>query len=56
MEARYIFIYANGAFDGVVNLRELRVFGSPSLTKTASIFKSVPNDPSSPDLVAQNLV
>ena len=56
MIAQYIFIYSNGSQYNVINLRELRVFSSPSLTKTASVFSSVPNDANYPNLIAENLV
>ena len=56
MYARYIYIFSNGSLGEVINIREFRVFGSKSLTKSATVFRSVPNDSNFPNLVASNLV
>ena len=37
---RYVFIVANEAHNNVVNLKEVLVFGSINLSKTATIVKS----------------
>ena len=39
MIAQYIFIKNGGSHDNIINLRELRVFGTKNLTKTASVFR-----------------
>ena len=56
MEARYIYIFSGNSNSYAINLLELRIFGSQSLTKTATVVRSLPNDPGSPNLIAQNLV
>ena len=54
MVAQYIFIESNGSQANVINLRELRVFGTKNLTKTASVYKYT--ESSSSDYVVENLL